>query len=107
MKKILMIVMLLLPFPGLANGFPINLVGVCAPQDKALQLLEKFGRVPFVQADGQIRLSVDKALPGTIRIFVNPATWTFSIMMVNPEESLWCLIAEGSNFRSSTIGDPI
>lgn len=107
MKKILMIVMLLLPFPGLASGFPINLVGVCASQDKALLLLKKFGREPFVQADGQIRLSVDKALPGTIRIFVNPVTWSFSVMMVNPEESLWCLIAEGTNFRSSVIGAPI
>jgi hypothetical protein len=108
MKKLLIaLIVFLLPLQSLAVGFPIPMIGVCGPKENTQKILKQFGRVPFAEADSSIRVTPDKALPGIIRIFVNPQTWEYSIIMTNPDDTLWCLIAEGSNFRSSLLGAPI
>ena len=107
MKKLLIIIICLLPGLAVANIFPMPMIGVCGPKETTEKILKGFGRIPFVEADSTIRILRDKELPGTIRIFVNPEDWEYSIIMSNPENDIWCVIAEGSNFRSSLLGDPI
>ena len=37
-----------------------------------------------------------------MKIFVNPKDWTYAVMIANPDDSIWCILTEGKNFRAMT-----
>lgn len=107
MKKILILIICLLPLKALSQSFPIPITGFCGLKESTEKIMQGLGRKPFAQGEGNILSTIDKTLPGTLLIFVNPESWEYSIIMANPNNTLWCLIAEGKNFRSSVLGSPV
>lgn len=99
--------------PSPENSLPpgtimLPLVTVCSPVEPDMGLFERYGEVPFVEADGVFYIPGNKTVNGKITIFMKPGFEenTFTLMFnVGP---MYCMISSGKNMlpASPKDGDP-
>jgi hypothetical protein len=87
----------------------LPLVTLCSPLEPDMGLYQRYGEVPFVDADAMFYIPGNKTVNGKITIFMKPGFEdnTFTLMFqVGP---LYCMIASGKNMLPSEAeadGDP-
>ena len=84
----------------------LPLVTLCSPVEPDMGLFERYGEVPFVEADGSLYIPGNKTVNGKLTIFMKPGfdDNTFTLMFrVGP---LYCMIASGKNMLPIDSGDP-
>ena len=85
----------------------LPLVTLCSPLEPNMGLFQKFGEMPFVDADAMFYIPGNKTVNGKITIFMKPGFEdnTFTLMFqVGP---LYCMIASGKNILpAESEGDP-
>ena len=66
---------------------------------------EKYQEIPFSTGDGSMTIMMtpgqQNRLPGVIKIWANPNTWSFSITIEdpNPANDVMCMLTNGVNLR--------
>ena len=86
----------------------LPLVTLCSPVEPDMGLFERYGEVPFVEADAMFYIPGNKTVNGKITMFMKPGFEdnTFTLMFnVGP---MYCMISSGKNMlpASSKDGDP-
>tara|TARA_Y200000002_G_C22433093_1_gene558882 strand:- start:95 stop:532 length:438 start_codon:yes stop_codon:yes gene_type:complete len=73
-------------------------------------IFKKYGEHQFTQGNGQMTVMVNPQgtiLPGVVKLWANPETWTFSITIEdpNPNNDVMCLLTSGVQLKptGSTI----
>ena len=97
--------------PQTPQGVPpgtvmLPLVTLCSPLQPDMGLYQKYGEMPFVDADASFYIPGNKTVNGKITIFMKPGFEdnTFTLMFqVGP---VYCMIASGKNMIPSEAGDP-
>lgn len=65
-------------------------------------LVLEFGEIPFVAAEGLVDIVTPQELVSTehqLVIYVNPKTFTYSIVAIFIEDGMACILSSGGNFR--------
>lgn len=65
--------------------------------------LEKFGEIGMLEGEASIYLDPTRALNGTMRMYVNPETKTFTVVFSIGEE-MYCMIVSGKELRPFVKG---
>lgn len=85
----------------------LPLVTLCSPVEPAENLYQRFGEVPFLDADAMFYIPGNKTVNGKITIFMKPGFEdnTYSLMFkVGP---MYCMISSGKNMLPVQFdGDP-
>lgn len=85
----------------------LPLVTLCSPVEPDMNLYQRFGEVPFVEADAMFYIPGNKTVNGKITIFMKPGFEdnTYTLMFnVGP---MYCMISSGKNMLpSESDGDP-
>lgn len=102
MRILIALMICLLPISSSAEVFNLDTKHMCGTKEKTEQFLTDIGRIPFIEADAIIMHKNGEKLPSVMKIFVNPEDWTYAIMIANPDNSIWCILTEGKNFRAMT-----
>ena len=68
--------------------------------------LEKYGELRFLEGDAQIFAGPGQVINGVMRIFVNPDTKTFTIVL-DIDGKLYCMLTSGKDLRAAMSGEPI
>ena len=120
MKWLARFILCLLPFslhaqekaPTQEDSLPpgtviLPLVTLCSPLEPDMGLYQRFGEVPFVDADAMFYIPGNKTVNGKIIIFMKPGFEdnTFTLMFqVGP---MYCMISSGKNMLpAESDGDP-
>lgn len=86
----------IIPFPS---------VMLCGAYNEGERMEQEYGELPFVQGDAQVMSpEPGKAYPGTIRIFLNPETHSYTIFFDLADE-LTCLLTTGSKLEPIFNGE--
>lgn len=85
----------------------LPLVTLCSPLEPDMGLYQRYGEVPFVDADAMFYIPGNKTVNGKITIFMKPGFEdnTFTLMFnVGP---MYCMISSGKDMLPvETDGDP-
>lgn len=62
----------------------------------------KYGEFPFTKGDGTMTVMSPQGptvLPGVVKLWANPETWSFSITIEdpNPQNDVMCMLTSGKN----------
>jgi len=107
MRILLALIICLLPISSSAKVFSLTTEHICGTKEKTEKFLTDIGRIPFIEADAMVLSASGEKLPSVMKIFVNPKDWTYAVMIANPDDSIWCILTEGKNFRAMTPGESI
>ena len=82
---------------------PMAVLAHCAEKSEALRIIIQFEEIPFVTGTNRTQLFPNgNMLEGTIKMFVNPDTWAYTIFITDPTEEVWCMLTSGQEL---TVGD--
>ena len=97
------------PSKGLVitQPFFMNIVIPCDSKTTMAETLgnEKYQEIPFSTGDGSMTVMMapgqQNRLPGVIKIWANPNTWSFSITIEdpNPANDVMCMLTNGKELR--------
>jgi len=91
------------------NILQVPILIPCDDKQEMVKVIKKYGENRFVEADGIITVVTGQGttITGTVTIWVNPQTWSYSITIEdnNRSSGLMCMIASGANFQPA--GQPI
>ena len=82
---------------------------LCGPQSPTTdqRILDEYGEIPFLEGDGEIiAVNPNLAYPGTIRFFLDPDDFSYSIFL-DLGEQFTCLVVTGNRIEPVTQGDDI
>ena len=104
----------LLAMPALAeeqvqqqNIRPLPTVLLCSTQTSGEGLEKEYGEIPFIEGDAQVMSPAPgKAYYGTIRMFVNPETFSYTILF-DLDDQYTCLLTTGDKLVPAYQGDPL
>ena len=76
---------------------PLGILASCSEKSVAMNLVDKWEELPFVSAQANSQLFPQgNRLGGKFKMYVNPETWSFSVFLTDPDETLWCLLTTGN-----------
>ena len=109
MKKLAVMLCFWIGLTGLAHAGAkyLKVESTCGSSEITQEWLEEQQELPFAGGPGAIRLPDDLIATGDWKIYVNPNSKSFSIMMFFPEDDMVCLIGAGQLFTplKQTQGD--
>ena len=91
----------------LTKPFVMNIMLPCNSKVTMTDLITKqFGEQPFTQSNGSMfpftgnKTQMNK-LPGVVKVWANPTTWTFSVTIEDPspENDIMCMLTKGTNLK--------
>lgn len=90
------------------QAFITNIGVPCDTKEEMSKVItKKYGETPFVMAMGHMTLLNSKTvLPGVVKIWANPQTWTYSITLESPEADIMCMLTSGQDFQPISAGNP-
>jgi len=74
------------------------------PGDMFKMVQEKYGEIPFSSSTGIIQDVQGRWLQANIYMFINPTTFSYSIIAVDPVSETQCMLLAGKEFKP--IGSP-
>ena len=82
--------------------FPMAVLGHCAEKSVALDIISRFEEIPFVTGTNNTqKFPTGDMLKGTLKMFVNPNNWDYTIFITDPTEEIWCMLTSG---KGLTVG---
>jgi len=85
----------------------LPLVTLCSPLEPDMGLYQRFGEIPFVDADAMFYIPGNKTVNGKITIFMKPGFEDNTFTLIFQVGPLYCMIASGKNMLpSESDGDP-
>lgn len=103
-----------LAFAGLAlaqeqpKTMPMAVLAHCAEESEALRIISQFEEIPFVTGTNRTQIFPNgNMLEGTLKMFVNPDTWAYTIFITDPTEEFWCMLTSGQELTVGVGGNGI
>jgi len=88
--------------------FPLAVMAHCAEKSVALGIISQFEEIPFVTGTNRTQAFPSaEMLEGTLKMFVNPDTWVYTIFITDPTEELWCMLTSGEELAVGDGGNGI
>lgn len=87
------------------QGIPIMIGLQCDTKEEMTAVIKKYGELPFIEARGQMILAPQGVmLPGTVKLWANPDTWSYSITIedIKPQNNVMCMLTSGDNLKPAT-----
>lgn len=83
--------------------FPLAVMAHCTEKSEALRIISQYEEIPFVTGTNRTQAFPSaEMLEGTLKMFVNPNTWVYTIFITDPTEELWCMLTSGEELA---VGD--
>jgi hypothetical protein len=103
--------------PKLTKPFFMNILLPCDSKITMSRLIQnQFGEQPFTQSNGSMfpftgnnKQQLNK-LPGIVKVWANPSTWTFSVTIEDPSPNndIMCMLTKGTSLKPmATKGDAL
>ena len=94
-----------LALPAQANQI-MRMTAACQQSDIVADFItEQYMEVPFAEGPSVIRLNETQYAEGLGKIYVNPKTGGFSVVMEFPEDDVACILLMGDDFKPAIQGD--
>ena len=88
--------------------FPLAVMAQCTDSTTALDMVSRFNEIPFVTGTNNIQLFPNgNMLEGTLKMFVDPETWSYTIFITDPTEEFWCMLTSGQELTVGVGGNGI
>lgn len=102
--------------PKVTKPFFMNILLPCDSKITMSRLIQdQFGEQPFTQSNGSMfpftgnQQQLNK-LPGIVKVWANPTTWTFSVTIEDPSPNndIMCMLTKGTSLKPiATQGDAL
>lgn len=95
--------------PAQAEPLSLPLLAHCEsePGDLISKIQNEWGEVPLARGNGIIQSLSGGWMQSEFFIMVNPQEYTVSIIAIDPESGVECLLMVGDKFRPVAMGDPL
>jgi hypothetical protein len=101
----------------LATGSPViaqentmmnmQMIAGCQPTQQMESLAEQFDEIPFVGGPGVFRRWDGEFADGVLKIYANPATLTFTVVVEFPSDGISCIVLMGDDLQPIVQGQAL
>ena len=96
MFKISTLLLMLFAAPAAAQSAPMVILADCASISAVRQYVEEAKEIPFVGGPGMMQRDDQEFAEGVWKIYMNPQTETYSIVIEFPWDNVSCLVGIGA-----------